>query len=89
MANHRARQVINPDVEPTLYRGVINTTASSPTDTVTARVPALFDGEDFITSPLSFDERHDGHLPTRGDVCLIGIDDQGGEWLLAYEPTTT
>lgn len=89
MADHRTRQVVNPDVEPKLYRGVIHTTATSGSDTVTARIPALFEGEPFVTLPMSFDTRHDAHLPTKGDACLIGIDDQGGEWLLAYEPTSS
>lgn len=88
MASPRIRRVVKPDPEPKLYLGRVNESAATGHDLITAAIPALFDGEEFVTAPLPFDRRADGVLPAKGDACLVGIDDQGGEWFMKYEPAS-
>jgi hypothetical protein len=79
------RDLVNADPEPKLYRGKIADTASSDDDLVRVEIPTLAD--DFVTTPLEWDVRVDGIRPSAGDLALVGIDDQGGEWLVKFHPT--
>src|SRR5262249_36062375 len=79
------RDLIDRDPEPMLYRGTVADTAASDDDLVRVRIPAI--AADFTTVPLEWDLRVDGRRPTEGDVALVAIDDQGGDWLIRFTPT--
>lgn len=76
------RNFLNRTPDPVLYAGTVANTASSDDDRVRIRLPAVAVG--FTTSALTWAPRPDGVRPHAGDRALVGIDDQGNEWLVAF-----
>lgn len=75
----------NPDLEP-IVNGVIAEDAVHPDDQISVTIPSYDNGKTFGPSHFAPRPLQDGTilLPSRGDECLVGIDDDGEAHILTW-----